>query len=263
MSIGDVLVRGSVRTALAATTLVALCGIASATPVTSWQFDNSVLQHGAYDPEGGFPIIVNYDGISPNIVGESTENGMHMYSPGDGSTTFSLTGESYIGTPPLPTRGESTVLRGNRLGMYGTGTIDGAAWQHPEDIIRTTFGFGFEFSGGSLTLYTVGTFFTLTDSENNFITGVGSGTGFDPFEPGGYGLGFAFEDRFGADIHTATNIFWGVEIYFDWTGYSPDDTLSFNIPSNSIDINAMTTPTPGAAGLAGLAGLVAIRRRRA
>lgn len=247
---------------LASVAVLAACGTAAATPVTTWTYGFSQLQHGVYDKSGA-PQVQDYPGISPNITSEQLDNGLKLYSPGDGSTTFGLTGETYIGTPPPPVRGDASVLRGNRFTNYGGGTIDGTAWQHPDDIIRTTFGFGFDFSGGQLDVYEVRTFFLLSDSEGNFVTGVGSSTGLGVFDPGGYGFGFAFEDRFGANIQTATTIFWGVEIYFDWTGQDFDDTLAFNVPPNSIDIQATTVPAPASAGLLGLGALATIRRRRA
>lgn len=241
--------------------LLGVSSVASATPITTWSYAFSQLQYGYYDDQGQ-PQVADYNGISPNVTSDQLANGLKLYSPGDGSPTFSLTGDQYIPTAPFPVNGDNTAIRGNRFTNYGGGTIDGAAWQHPDDIIKTTFDFGFEFSGGTLELYRVQTFFLLSDSEGGFIGGVGSSSGFEPFEPAGYGLGFAFEDRFGFDISNARNIFWGVEIYFDWTGYAAEDTLAFTIPPNSIDIQAQTVPAPGAAGLVGVGGLIALRRRR-
>lgn len=252
----------AIRLSIAAAGLLSLAGLASATPDTTWTYAFSQLQHGIYNSDNQ-PDVQNYDSITPNVAAESLSNGLKLYSPGEDAHTFGLTGETYIGTPNPPTRGESSVLRGNRFTNYGGGTIDGAAWQHPDDVVQTTFQFGFDFSGGQLDIYRVQTFFLLSDAQGNFITGVGSSTGFDPFEPGGYGLGFAFVDRFGSDISAATSIFWGVEIYFDWTGQGPDDTLNFNIPHNSIDIQAGTVPAPASAGMLALAGIAATRRRRA
>lgn len=254
---------GSIVVGAGVWSLLAVCGSALATPNTTWTYSFSQLQHGIYDDEGN-PGVQNYDGITPNVAAMELPNGLKLYSPGETGETFAMKGEQYIPTPNPPVdQGQATVMRGNRITNYGGGTIDGTTWQHPDDIVRTTFQFGFSFSQGMLDIYRVQTFFLLLDSEGGFVTGVGSSTGFDPFEPGGYGLGFAFEDRFGSNITTATNIFWGVEIYFDWTGYNPESDLSFTIPSDSIDIQAQTVPAPASAGLLGAGALVAFRRRRA
>lgn len=257
------------RVAITAATLAlaAIVGTASAAPVTTWSYGFSQLQYGYYD-KGGSPQVANYDGITPNINASPLDNGIKLYTPGDGAPTFSLKGDQYIPTAPQPVTGETTAIRGNRFTNYGGGTIDGAAWQNPDDIIRTTFNFGFALSGGELAIYEVHTFFILSDSKGGFVAGVGSGTGFsDPFLPGGHGLGFEFVDRFGpidgpSDISAATTIFWGVEIYFDWTGQAGDDDLSFYVGNDSIDIQAQTVPTPAAAALLTLGVIPMARRRR-
>lgn len=236
------------------------CGTAAATPVTTWSFGSAHLQHGVYD-DFGEPAIQDYDGLTPNITTDPLANGIKLYSPGDGSNTFSLAGESYIGTPSVPTSGGDKVMRGNRLLLTGTGTIDGPSWQDPTDFIRTSFDFGLSFTGGVLDLYEIRSGYLLTDSEGGFVVGVGSGTGLGTMEPGQYGFGLAFEDRFNGPIPTAVNIQWTVEIYFDWTGQNFNDTLDFTIAPNSIDIQAV--PAPGAAGLLGLGGAAMLRRRRA
>jgi MYXO-CTERM domain-containing protein len=255
----------SLRTASAASIaalLLALAGSATATPITTWTHNLSQLQYGYYDNEA-IPQVADYDNITPNITASPLDNGIKLSTPGDGAPTFSITGTEYIPTALQPVTGEATAIRGNRFTNYGGGTIDGTAWQHPDDIVRTTFNFGFNLTGGELALYEVRTFFILSDSEGGFVTGVGSSTGFeDAFLPGGHGLGFAFEDRFGSNIATAVSIFWGVELYFDWTNQGDKDTLAFYVGNDSIDIQAQTVPTPGAAALLTLAGLTTARRRR-
>lgn len=244
---------------IAATASLVFAAAAGATPVTSWDYTESRLQYGVYDDFGN-PGLQDYN-FSPAIGAAAFDNGIKLYSPNDGNLTFSLTGKTYIGTPTPPNLGNPAAIRGNRLVITGTASISGPLWQDPDDSVLTTFQFGFDFSGGTLDLYAVQTSFLLTDSEGGGVVGVGSGTGFEPFTPGGYGLGFAFQDRFNGPIPTATNILWSVEIFYDWTNPAADDNLNFYISENSIDIAAV--PTPGAASLLTLAGLASARRRRA
>lgn len=225
------------------------CGAQAYGQLTTWSYGGSALQ---YVNDSSWS---NYD-IGPTIGATSLFDGIKMYGTGIEDNAFAQTGSSYI--PSSEHDPNQSEFVGNRLIMYGEGTIDGAAWQHPDDIVRTTFGFGFGFTGGALNIYTVQTGFLLLDPNGGFVTGVGSSTGFDPFEPGGYGLGFAFEDRFGSDITTATTIQWTVEIKYDWTGMGETDTLAFNIPQNSIDINVV--PEPASLGLLALGGLLMRRR---
>ncbi len=252
-------VRSSAAVAAAAlvTTLV---GTASAAVVTSWTYQGSNLEFARND-DGDFWGV--YDNPSPNIAGTPFNNGIKLASANSESpTVFTLSGEDYIPTPPPPTTG-NTALRGNRLIMFGTASIDGSQWQHPDDTIRTQFEFGFGFSGGEIDLYGVETSFGLFNASGDGIGGVGSGTSLGFFsEPAGYGFGFNFVDRFGFDITSAVTIAWSVAIYFDWTNYAGNDTLQFDIPQNSVDIIAETIPTPGTAGLLALAAVPSLRRRR-
>jgi len=244
--------------ASAAATLI-FAAAAAATPITSWDYTESRLQYGVYDDNNN-PDVQDYN-FSPAIGATALDNGIKIYSPNDGNLTFSLTGKTYIGTPTPNTLGAPAALRGNRLVITGSASISGPLWQDPDDYISTAFEFGFDFTGGELDLYAVQTSFLLTDSEGGFVVGVGSGTSLGVFEPGGYGVGFEFQDRFNGPIPTATNILWSVEIYYDWTNQDADDALSFYISENSIDITAV--PTPGTASLLALAGLTTARRRRA
>lgn len=251
-----------------ATLLLAFAGSAGATPITTWSYGSSHLQHLRND-DGVY--WVDYDPLNPSmipdVISSPLDNGIKLSGRGSKGFIFGLSGDNYIPTPSEPTTGGN--LRGNRLTISGTGTIDGAAWQHPNDIVRTAFDFDFLITGGEIELYTVGTSFTLLDASNNFVAGVGSGTGFgDTFGAGFHQFDFAFEDRFGpidqpSDISTAVTIEWEIAFYFDWTNYSAGDQLYFDIPQNSVDIQATTVPTPGTAALLTLAGLATARRRRA
>lgn len=248
--------------------IAALASVASAVPITTWSYGSAHLQHLRND-DGTFWVdydAVNDPNLFPDVISAPLDNGIKLSAGNTDNVVFTVNGNSYIPTPTDPINGGN--FRGNRLLIQGTGTIDGAAWQHPNDIIRTTFDFGFGHSGGHVELYGVETSFILLDSLNGFVIGVGSGTGFgETFEPGIHTLGFAFEDRFGAidepsNISNAVTIVWEVRFMFDWTSYSPTDTLNFDIPQNSVDIQALTIPAPGAAALVGLAGITALRRRR-
>lgn len=243
--------------------LCALVSAASAVPVTTWNYDGASLQYVRND-DGVF--WSDYDSsenpdVMPDVVGTPFPNGLKLAAGNSYDRVFRVTDQTYLPTPSDPATGQE--LRGNRLIMSGTGTIDGSQWDHPDDTIRTHFAFGFGFSGGTFDLYTIETGFTLLDAEGNFITGVGSVTGFGVFDtPGGYGYGFDFVDRFGADITSAVTIQWTVSFLFDWNGYAEGDSVEFYIPQNSVDIIAERVPAPGGAALLGVAGLGAIRRRR-
>lgn len=251
----------SVQTRVAVTAatlaLAAIAGTASATVVTSWAYSGASLDYVRND-DGTF--WGSYD-TSPAVAGTPFANGIKLASTNEDDLVFSLNGNSYIPTPPPPVTA-GTALRGNRLIMYGTATIDGTQWQHPDDTIRTHFSFGLGFSGGVLDLYTIETSFDLYDASNNSLGGVGSGTGLGELEPGGYGFGFDFVDRFGGDITSATRIEWYVAFYYDWTNYNENDTLDFFIGQNSVDIIGETVPTPGAAALLTLGVIPMARRRR-
>ena len=230
----------------------AFAGVVAPPPLTTFTFGGAAWQYGS-DAEGD-PAWVNYPNINAQVGSTGGINGLHMFGTNDGGLVLTMDGGQY--------QNPSSSLVGNRLLLSGIGTIDGAHWQHPQDFIRTMFNYQFDASAGLINHYLVETSFTVTDAEGNFITGVGSGTGFaDPFEPGLHGLQYQFEDRFGAEnIAQATRFSWNVALYFQWTGMGESDTFSLTIPNNSIDFN--TLPTPGAATVLAAAGLLASRRRR-
>lgn len=252
--------RRAVATVRACGTIAALAFAASAgaAPITTWTYGSSSLQFLTVPSDGTGPLIwAEYAFVPVTVAASPLANGLKMYGSGSGDRAFALTGETYI--PGVSSTGE----RGNRLVIRGTGTIDGAAWRHPQDLIRTAFAYGAEFSAGSLDIYEASSSYELRDIDGNPVAGVGSsGNGGYFSEPGAYGSAFAFEDRFGGDISAAVSIVWQVAINFEWQGYGESDTLTFAIPQSSIDIEAV--PSPGAVVLAAagcLAGMPPRRRR--
>lgn len=218
--------------------LFGACSTASA-QLTTWVYDGADLQH--VEEIGPELTWLSY-GEAPTVDGTPVFDGLKLVGTGPDNQVFALTGDTYVASNNHDPNVNGFI--GNVLTMYGHGTIDGTAWQHPGDKIRTIFAFGWATSGGVLNIYEVTTGFLLLDPNGGFVTGVGSGTSLGSFDPGGWGVGFAFEDRFGADITTAQNMYWTVTIKFDWTGMTPSDELSFNIPTESIHLQVMR-PCPG------------------
>jgi hypothetical protein len=232
-----------------------LSAAAARADLTAWTF--SAAELGYVDNTGGTQWQ-SY-AFGPTVGGTAVPDGLHIVGTGTNGNVFQLTEATYVPSPV-----QDSFYRGNILVLSGTGAIDGAAWQHPDDFIRTTFGIGFELSGGTLTVYRADTGFTLYDASNQFLIGVGSGfadpNGLGSYGPGGYGVGWAFEDRFGSNYQTATHFSWTVTFGFDWTGMAPGDTFNFAIPGNSIDLQVVPEPASLAAVLA-IGSLLLVRRR--
>ncbi|MDD4890460.1 MAG: PEP-CTERM sorting domain-containing protein [Phycisphaerae bacterium] len=230
--------------------LLLLAATASGDPITTWSYGGSALQY--VDTSSGSPTWADYS-PSPTVDAAPLANGIKIVGVGAGGSAFSLTGETYIAGPT-----GDPDFRGNRLVISGTGTIDGTVWQHPADYIGTTFGIGFDLSGGSLDVYNVTTSFLLLDAGGHPVIGVGSGSSVGVYDPGSYGVGFAFQDRFGLNYQAARAIEWTVTFGLDWTGQATTDTLTFSIPSNSIDIQAV--PEPATLALLTIGGLGVVGR---
>lgn len=220
-----------------------------------WSYGGAVIE--AVSNEGNSWVTMDYQ---PEVTGTVTDAGLKIFGTGNEFSVFSFVGENFItGTSTDP------EYRGVQLRLFGTGTFDAANWQHPGNAIRTVFGMGLAFDAGAVDFYRVETSFTLKDAQGNGIIGVGSGVGTDQgpglgkFEPGGYGFGLAFEDRFGGDYSSAVTIEWEVRLGFDWTGQQSTDSFSFFIPDQSIDLTVI--PAPATLGLAAV-GLIAAGRRR-
>ncbi len=254
MSVTCVRSRRHSRIACALTAFLAApfqAGAGTISELTTWSYDESNLQY--VDDSGEDPVWANYTEV-PTVDSTPLFDGIMLFGTGDSDLAFSLTGAEYV-----PSSGDPTY-RGNQLVISGTGTIDGAAWQHPQNFINTSFAFGLDFSGGTIDLYNISTGFTLYNGLGEFLIGVGSGTSLGEFDPGGYGFGFVFEDRFPFNYETAETFTWSVIIGFDWTGMADEDLMNFYIPQSSIDLQVL--PEPGSAVLLGLGLVASVRRRR-
>ncbi|MFO0861029.1 MAG: hypothetical protein U0570_10760 [Phycisphaerales bacterium] len=220
-----------------------------------WSFGEARLQYQvpARGPDGWF----DYDLAPPQVDGLYIPNGIKLIGTGDEGHAFGLNGQQYHNPGGLP-KGAFTST--SRLIISGTATFDGSIWQHPTDYISTVFKYGLTVTGGTVHMNAIETGFTLLDADNNFLIGVGSGTGGFDYTVGHTDTMFGFQDRFGSNYATGTHLDWTVAFYFDWSGADDNDTMEFFIPNNSIDIAVV--PAPGAAALLGLSGLVAARRRR-
>ncbi|HVZ93284.1 MAG TPA: hypothetical protein VG797_02125 [Phycisphaerales bacterium] len=200
---------------------------------------------------------LNYTDPLSTVSSSQLLNGIKVFGTGPtdddaDDAAFAITGAQY--NPGLGELEQST-----RLHITGTAIINGT-WDSSTLSIPTTFGVGFGFAGGILD-FTATTGFELLDENGDGLQGVGSGAdGFGPYEPGGYGVGFQFVDRFNGDATAGRSINWAVDLYFLWTDQGAEDVLLVTIPNNSIDIQVV--PAPGAVSAVMLMGLGACSRRR-
>jgi hypothetical protein len=152
--------------------------------------------------------------------------------------------------------------RGSRIVIRGAAALS-EPWDSAVLSIPTTFAFGFSFGTWQLAVFNVGTSFSLYDADGNGLQGVGSGFGDDglgTFQPGGYGFGFQFVDRFNGDATAGVRFDWEIVIGFEWTGANEGDLLAFNTGPEGINIAVV--PAPGAVGMLAACSLLAARRRR-
>lgn len=224
--------------------------------LTTWQFGGASL--GYYANIEGSPTALLYstEVVPVTVSAHPIEEGIEIVGTGDGGGAFALSAAQY-----QPGNTGDPELRGNFLHVFGTGTFDGASWQHPEDLIRSTFALNFGLSDGELNILGVESSFTLRDSENNFLIGVGSSGYGESLDPGEYGVGFAYEDRFGSNYQAAVAFDWAITMRFEWSverGDSP--VLSFGFDRNLTTLEVV--PAPGCAACLGLLGAAGLRRRR-
>ena len=225
---------------------------------STWSFRGGSFQLQYYNPELG-----GWDVASTGLTADSasTANGVKLFGTGpdsnDGSTNvFNLTGSTYI-----PGAGDGE-FRGMRLIAISDGWLD-PNWNSEIDSIVTAFKFNVKTSGGTLNVYNVQTDYGLNDAKDNLLYLVGSSGFSTSWEPGENGADFQYVDGFGGEnAGQGVHVIGDFVINFEWTGMGESDTLEWNIPKDSIDINQVSTPAPGAAALFGVAGFAAARRRR-
>lgn len=233
---------------------------AAAYPAVEWFPTSSLVEYLVVPAGDGPPSATwtHYQTLPVTLAGDPlVGNGYKFYGVGQDNEVFALTGATYIPTPNVD---GAPAPRGNRFVIRGTGRIDGSVWQHPQDFIRSHFDFNLSFTAGQVDIYAIESGFEVRDINSAPIIGVGSSTSGGVFGGGSAAVVTTFEDRFGADITAGRLFVWELRVYFDWTGYETNDTLSFRIPQNSIDVQAV--PAPGAAGVAAAIGAAGLRRRR-
>lgn len=249
------------RAVLAATAaaITPLATAAARADISTWHFGTATLQSFQSNGYGG--NWQDYMSPTPTVSAVGLPDGLKVYGYGfdegqdGGVRAFRLAGSEYINGG---VDGSGSSLR---LHITGDATLNNFQWDHTAYALPTTFNFGLDFNGGTLSMTEVSTGFTAYTSEG-FAAGVGSGGVTAPdLVPGGYGFGFQYVDNFGNDP-LLVSIAWEVNIAFNWSGQSDGDVLQVYIPFNSIDLGIAAVPTPGAAGLAVAGGLVAMRRRR-
>lgn len=237
--------------------MVIALGTSAAYAQTSvWSLADSRLQF--YDT--GASAWTNYNSIIPTVTSSPLTNGIKMYGYGTSApgAAFQITGDFIAGSP------DPNQSATNRLHLTGTATLGFSNWDTSTLSIPTSFAYDYSLDGGTFTFSNAETGFTLKDGGGESISGVGSGFGDppvgDPVGAGSYPDSFQFVDNFNGNPTGGASIDWEVNIYFSWTPSANDDTLTFTIPNNSIDIQIV--PEPAMAGAFGLLALGAIRRRR-
>ncbi len=233
----------------------ALTPTASAQLTANWMLTTAAVQHADVVAPRGDTSYAWVDYLQANVAASPLTEGLTLSGSGPDHRAVSLTSDTYRPAPP------NSGFHGNRFLMAGTAAFDGTAWSHPEHFIRTSFDFGFAFTGGTVNFLDVVTAFVLNDSLGGFLIFVGTGTPLGAFQPGASGVSLAIDRRFPSHYQSAAIMEWYVAINFDWTGHESGDTLDFFIPPSSVDIQAL--PTPAGAAALGLALVSLSRRRRA
>jgi len=201
--------------------------------VTTWSFGSAHVQYVGGTVEN--PQWLDYPSTVPTIASAPLTEGIRLTSAGPGGTVFSLQGSEF-------NPGIEPGFGVNRLFLTGTGTVDDGGWLDPEYFITTQFRAAVSVSGGLFNLYLVETEFSLLDSEGVFLSGVGSGVNPGVFGPGVHPIELTTIDVFNQDHPEARLIRWSLSFEFNWTGFSPSDTLVFSMPGQGIEI---VTNVPG------------------
>jgi len=144
----------------------------------------------------------------------------------------------------------------NNFVFYWSGYIEGPI--NPGDNYFADITFDAHATGGSLAWRYFSDLFCNENTQHEYVD-----TGLLPVPPSGQVVGAHVESSPFSEPGQ-TGYFSGF-LHINWTGYSPIDTFSINIPQNSIDVTFVSTPEPSTCLLAILAGsfLSALRRRSA
>jgi hypothetical protein len=138
------------------------------------------------------------------------------------------------------------------------GPIDGARWGHnfvlywsglfegpinPGDKYVADITFDAHATGGSLAWRYLNELFVNESTEREYIS-----TPLAPVPPSGQVTDYHVESPEFTDPGQ-TGYFAGY-LLIDWTGFSPTDTFTINVPQNSIDVTFLSVPEPNALLLA-------------
>jgi hypothetical protein len=223
--------------------------------VTTWSFDSVRLQYriGPFDE----PTWVDYTTPLPSVAASPLAEGIRLTGGGPSGMVFTINGSQF-------NSGLDHGDGGNRLVLTGQATIDEGGWLDPDYFITTQVRAAATLTAGVFHVLTVDANYALFDSGGSFLDSIGSAV-----EPGVFGPGTSLIESstleiFNRDWPEARRIEWTLFFGFNWSGFASDDSLSFTIPNNSIDIVAVVPSPPAALGLAtaALCATAAARRRR-
>lgn len=123
----------------------------------------------------------------------------------------------------------------NNFVLYWSGYIDGPI--SPGENYAADITFDAHATGGSLEWKFFTDLFCNENTQHEYIS-----TGLMPVPPSGQVVGAHFESPPFSEPGQ-TGYFSGY-LHINWTGYSPTDTFSINIPQNSIDVTYLAVPEP-------------------